>query len=239
MIVSVCACAQTTDTTKPSNPTADNSGNEQTEFELSVTLKDAYRLIIGDETFDVKSVVELKNGHTADELDFTVVSDESVASVDANGILTRKGYGQVSVNVSLKSNPAVFSVFNATFTPANLYGTTYKGGFKKADGSLGNEITLVLNEDKSFTLKVGAGQAKYMDTDYELDAKSVGEFTGTFDIDVSSGTPVSLTSAAYSAEPVKAAFGKTTDGDFCIRIKLNTVTVEGELKSVTVDLAAK
>ena len=74
---------------------------------------------------------------------------------------------------------------------------------------------------------------------HDLDAKGVGEFTGTFEIDASSATPILLTSAGYSPEPIKGAFGKNADGAFCIRVKLNTAVVEGELKSVVTELTAK
>ena len=158
-----------------------------------------------------------------------VVSNDDVATVDATGIVTRKGYGQVSINIYSKSNSSVFSIFNLTFAPSDLYGTEYKGGFKTADGSKGNEISLQLNSDNTFTLKVGEGKAKYLDVDYDVDSKAVGEFTGTFAIDPSSGTPLTLTSSAYSFEGVKGAFGRTESGAFCIRVKLFTVTVEGEV----------
>ena len=244
--VSLCACSKkpesTAAPTQATNPETQAETATEPDIEdvlLPVTFKETARLVVGDESFDIKSVVELKAGHTMNELAYTIASDESVASVDENGVLTRKSYGQVSVSISLKDKPAVFNIFNVTFAPAGLYDATYSGGFKKADGSLGNEITLALKNDKTFTLTVGEGKAKYMDTDYDLDAKAVGKFTGTFAIDASSATPILLTSADYSAEPIKGAFGKTADGAFCIRVKLNTAVVEGELKSVVIELTAK
>ena len=239
MTLLLCACSKKTETTEI--PAQEKTVTESKAEDMlpSVTFKEKARLIVGDESFDIKSVIELKAGHTMDEFAYSIASDESVASVDNNGILTRKGYGQVSVSVSLKENPVVFNIFNVTFAPADLYDATYSGGFRKADGSPGNEITLVLKNDKTFTLTVGEGKAKYMDTDYDLDAKAIGKFTGTFEIDASSATPILLTSADYSAEPIKGAFGKTAEGTFCIRVKLNTVTVEGELKSIVIELAAK
>lgn len=238
MIFVMCACTENHEPAELSSASEEEL-TDPTDLIIPITLKEPAKLVIGEDSFDVKTVLELKAGHKPDELGFSIASDDTVASVDDNGILTRKGYGQVSVNVFMKSNPAQFNIFNITFAPATLYGTTYKGGFKKADGTYGNEITLVLNEDKTFTLNVGAGQAKYMDTDYDLDAKAVGEFTGTFEIDVSSATPAMLTSAEYSSDPIKAAFGKTVDGAFCIRIKLNTVTVDGSLRNTVIDLAAQ
>ncbi|MBQ1678058.1 MAG: hypothetical protein II062_00815 [Oscillospiraceae bacterium] len=244
MLLTLCACAEEKKPTE--NPSEAEAGQtestEQLNLEdlvLPITMKEQARLVVGEDSFDVKSVIELKGDHQASELGYTIASDDSVASVDENGVLTRKGYGQVSVSIFLKTNPAQFNIFNVTFAPENLYGATYKGGFKKADGTLGNEITLVLKEDKTFTLNVGAGQAKYLDADYDLDEKAVGEFTGTFEIDAASLTPVSLSSAEYSDESIKAAFGKTVDGDFCIRIRLNTVTVDGELKNVVIELIAQ
>ena len=238
MIFLMCACSEKNDTAESSSETAEES-IDPVDLVLPVTLKDQAKLVVGEDSFDVKTVFEMNAGRQADEIGYSIASDDTVASIDENGILTRKGYGQVSVNIFLKSNPALFCIFNVTFAPADLYGATYKGGFKKADGTYGNEITLVLNEDKTFTLNVGAGQAKYLDEDYDLDAKAVGEFTGTFEIDASSTTPVSMTSAGYSSDEIKAAFGKTTDGAFCIRVKLNTVTVEGSLMSVVTDLVAQ
>ena len=238
MIFSLCACAVQNNTTE-SAPETEGVESDLTDLIFPVTLKEQAKLVVGEDSFDVNTAIELKAGHNTDELDYSVVSDETVASVDGNGILTRKGYGQVSVKISLKSNSVQFVIFNVTFAPETLYGTTYKGGFKKADGSAGNEITLVLNEDKTFALKVGAGQAKYLDVDYELDAKAVGDFTGTYEIDLSSATPVLMKSESYSSEPIKAAFGKTVDGEFCIRVRLNTVTVDGSLKNVVLDLAAQ
>ena len=241
MILMMCACTETNEVTE----TASEAQESQTEpFDLNdlvlpITLNEQARLVVGEDSFDVKSVIELKAGHQTNELGYEIVSDESVASVDEDGVVTRKAYGQVSVNIFLKSNPAQFNLFTVTFAPEDLYGATYKGGFKKADGTLGNEITLVLNQDKTFTLKVGEGQAKYMDADYVLDEKAVGEFTGTFEIDASSATPLSLNSTAYSSDNIKAAFGKTDEGKFCVRIKLNTVTIEGELKNVVLNLAAE
>ena len=238
MIFSVCACTEKNEVIQtPSVP--DEAPTDLIDAVLPITMKEQAKLVVGEEKYDVKTSIELKAGHQMSELGYSVVSDDTVASVDESGVLTRKGYGQVSVQIFLKSNPAVFSIFNVTFAPANLYGSTYKGGFKKVDGSAGNAIELVLNQDKTFTLKVGEGQAKYLDADYNLDAKAVGEFTGTFEVDASSATPVSLTSAAYSSEPIKAAFGKTVDGAFCIRIKLNSVTVEESLKSVVIELVAQ
>ena len=217
---------------------------EEEEYDTlpgTVQLKSNAQLVIGESSFDVKSLVELQEGQKASDLRFSVVSSDNVASVDANGILTRKGdaCGQVSVQIYLDGHAQVFSIVNVTFAPANLYGGAYRGGFKKADGTLGNEITLVLNSDKTFTLTVGAGLARYGDVDYELDSAVVGEFNGTFTLDPSSATPLLLTCEAYSSsEQVKAAFGSTTSGDFCIRIKLFTATVEGSLKSVVVELTA-
>ncbi|MBQ7727495.1 MAG: hypothetical protein IJT60_02825 [Clostridia bacterium] len=237
-LLTLCACG-----TEPATQETQTTGSDETEQDVvdmltPFTLKETHRLVVGDETFDLKTVIELKSGHTIDEVGMQVVSDETVASVDANGIVTRLGYGQVSINIFVKSNSVVFNVFNLTFAPANLYGTEYKGGFKKADGTLGNEISLQLNSDNTFTLKVGEGKARYMDVDYDVDSKAVGEFTGTFAIDPSSGTPLTLTSEAYSSEGVKGAFGKTESGAFCVRVKLFTVTVEGELKSVVTELTA-
>ena len=244
VIFLMCACTEENDVPE-TTPAAEEELSEQTEtidlndLVLPITLKEQARLLVGEDAFDVKTVLELKAGHQTSELGYSIASDESVASVDEDGVVTRKAYGQVSVSIFLKSNPAQFNIFNLTFAPDDLYGATYKGGFKKTDGTLGNEITLVLNQDKSFTLKVGDGQAKYLDADYDLDSKAVGEFTGTFEIDASSLTPVSMASAAYSSDIIKAAFGKTVDGAFCIRIKLNTVTVEGELKNTVIDLSAQ
>lgn len=241
MLLTLCACAEEKKPTeKPSEAEAGQTeSTEQLNLEdlvLPITMKEQARLVVGEDSFDVKSVIELKADHQLSELGYMIASDESVASVDEDGVLTRKAYGQVSVSIFLKANPAQFNIFNVTFAPEDLYGASYKGGFKKADGTPGNEITLVLNEDKTFTLNVGAGQAKYLDADYELDEKAVGEFTGTYEIDAASLTPLSLSSAAYSSENIKAAFGKTVDGDFCIRIRLNTVTIEGELKNVVIEL---
>lgn len=239
VVFAFCACTGNQQQPATSEPAADESEIDLVDALYPFTLKETAKLVVGEDTFDVKTVIELKDGHNMDEIGFSIASDESVASIDDNGILTRKGYGQVSVSICKKDNPAQFNLFNATFAPANLYGTTYKGGFSKADGTLGNEITLVLNTDNSFTLNVGAGQAKYLDNDYDIDSKAVGEFTGTYEVDAASATPVLLTSSAYSSEPVKAAFGKNTDGAFCIRIKLNSVTVDGELKTTVIDLAAQ
>ena len=240
-LLTLCACgAEPAPAKETQPPVSDETEQDVVDLLTPFTLKETRRLAVGDETFDLKTVIELKSGHKIDEIAFSVVSDETVASVDANGVVTRKGYGQVSINVAVKSNPAIFNIFNLTFAPANLYGTEYKGGFKKADGTLGNEISLKLNSDKTFVLKVGEGKAKYLETDYDLDSKVVGEFTGTFEIDPSSGTPLTLTSSAYSSEGVKGAFGKTaTTGAFCVRVKLFTATVEGELKTVIVDLTAE
>ena len=239
-LLALCACGTepATKETQTQAPASDETEQDISDMLTPFTMKETIRLIIGDETFDLKTLIEMKSGHTIDEVGMQVVSDETVASVDASGIVTRKAYGQVSINVFTKSNPSVFNIVNLTFAPANLYGTEYKGGFKKADGTLGNEITLVLNSDNTFTLKVGEGKGKYLDNDYDIDAKAVGEFTGTFTIDPSSGTPLTLTSSAYSSEGVKGAFGKTEAGTFCVRVKLFSVTVDGELKSVMTELTA-
>ena len=96
-----------------------------------------------------------------------------------------------------------------------------------------------MKEDKTFTLTVGEGKAKYMDNDYDLDAKSVGEFSGTFRLDEASMTPLLLTAPDYSEEEIIGAFDKSQSGAFVVRIKLRTVNVEGDVKSVVVELSAE
>ena len=187
LIAALSACGPKSEATvQPTETEAPTDFSEEDILpEYTVNLKNSTRLVIGAESFDVKTVIDLQNGRKEDDFAFEVVGGEDVADVDENGIITRKAYGQSSIQISIKDKPAVFNIFNITFAPQDLYGTAYKGGFKKADGTLGNEISLQLEED------------------------------------------------------IIGAFGKSQSGTFVVRIKLRTVNVEGDVKSVVVELSAE
>ncbi len=133
-------------------------------------------------TYDLKTVITLSTGKTITDLSFTS-SDPEVATVDAQGVITRVAFGNSTITINNAKNPSILdlSTFNISFQPedSKILGK-YDNHLDAPEGKEEVYAVIELKAENKFTLTYTAGTVLDHDESYDIEALTAD---GTYTVD--------------------------------------------------------
>lgn len=202
LVLMLSACGSNTNpSSTPSTPSEPSSQETSSELDLyGFELKKENDICITN-TYNLADQITLKGNVKLSDLSFTVASGRgAIATVDANGLLTRVAYGTTQVNIARKAMPLLDRVFSISFFPsADIYLGTFTAELTPATGHEDDKVTVTLEtkQDNKFTisyttgwLSVGTTEPENIQITSAIQAEGVFELEGSLKFTVtSSGFP--------------------------------------------------
>lgn len=134
-------------------------------------------------SYDLKNVITLETLTSITQLTFTS-SNTDVATVDAQGVITRVGYGSASIAIKVAAEPESLwkiSSFQISFSPDESYILgKYDCHLDAPQGKTEAYVTMELKANNTFTLTYTAGTVLDYEDSYDVEAMSVD---GTYTVD--------------------------------------------------------
>ena len=156
------ACSTGGNTSTPSS-SSESSSSESSSSELDLYGFDLKKTedICANATYNLADQINLHPGVSLSDLSFMVAQrSEPIATVDANGLLTRVRYGSTQVTVYRKSTPVFDKSFTIHFfpTPDAQIGT-FSAQLSAAEGHEDNRVTVTIQTkaNNKFSISYTAG----------------------------------------------------------------------------------
>ena len=184
LLLAACSTGGTTSSTAPAS-TSEEPSTSQAPLSLKGYSLTKERDTTKEASYKLADVIKLETLTSLSQLMFSS-SNEDIATVDANGIITRKEFGSASIAIRVASDPTSLfkiSTFQITFSPedSKLLGQ-YVNTLDAPEGKTEVKATIELKANNTFELTYTAGVV--LDTDgeggraeYTITAQTV---TGTY-----------------------------------------------------------
>lgn len=182
-LVALMACGSTQPASSSAAPASSTPAQESSEplsikgYELS-KLRDNTT----NASYDLKTVIHLVSVKSITDLTFAS-SDPEVATVDAQGVITRVGYGISTITINLAKDPSylTMSTFNISFDQeeSKLLGK-YDCHIDAPQGKEEVYAVMELKANKTFTLTYTAGTVIDHEDSYDIEALTAD---GTYTVD--------------------------------------------------------
>ncbi len=139
------------------------------------------RKSVSESTFDLATNLVFYSVKSVDDLIFSS-SNESIATVNSKGVITRVQYGNASISIAPKDQPTnVFrqASFNILFAPPESYVLgKYDSHIDGVEGEPEVLVTIELKANKTFTITYTAGKVAVNDEQYDIAAQTLdGTYT--------------------------------------------------------------
>ena len=161
-----------------------SSSTEESSEPLSIIGYELSKLMDStkESTYNLKSLITLVNYKNITDLSFAS-SNEEVATVDAQALITRQGYGTCTITINDAKNPSLLhlSTFNITFQPEESVNLgKYDNHLDAPQGKDEVYAVIELKAENKFTLTYTAGTVLVGENEYVITAQSA---EGTFTVD--------------------------------------------------------
>ena len=180
-LIALMACG----TTQPSSSApAPSSAPEESSTPISIRTYELTKVRDSTKaaTYDLKTVITLSTGKTITDLSFSS-SDPEVATVNAQGVITRVAFGNSTITINNAKNPSILdlSTFNISFQPedSKILGK-YDNHLDAPEGKTEVYAVIELKAENKFNLTYTAGTVLVNEEEYEVTAQNV---EGTYTVD--------------------------------------------------------
>lgn len=207
LLLAACSTSGTTTSTAPAS-TSEEPSTSQAPLSLKGYSLTKERDTTKEASYKLADVIKLETLTSISQLLFSS-SNEDIATVDANGVITRKEFGSASIAIRVASDPTSlykYSTFQITFSPedSKLLGH-YTNLLDAPEGKTEARATIELKANNTFELTYTAGVV--LDTDGEG-----GKAEYTIAAQTVSGTYVPDSVYKFTVTTESFAYKKTFSG---------------------------